>query len=522
MLTLHALELWRRPHYQFFPLVVPGAAALAWRSCRRLGPLTPGARWPALAWMGASWALLAVAVLFESPWCGTVAVLSTLLASAYVLGGPRLVRAVLPAWGFLWLAVPLPRPLDAALISGLQDVVSAWAGHLLDMLHVEHVMSGNVVEIAGRRLLVDQACSGIYSLMALLTAVLFYALWARPAWPKAVALLAATVFWVLAGNAARVVTVVVLETRFGVDASSGWRHELVGLVVFLAMVALIASTSSLLSCAAFLPVPARWASSGLWSGLWGRGGRGPSGSGKAGERTALPRLRRTWLGSPALGVAFGLLLLPQLLLPGPSWGDALADSGYYREAFGGLGEGVLPARVGGFWRTGFRTEKRELFSTWGESSRVWQYTAGPTDLAASLDYPFVGWHDLLVCYTGTGWRVTDRRVEDDGVPVMLADLVNNEGMFGHVIFGLFDRRGRPLTPPEVRDPLDVLTGRLRSRFLGELDDQAPNALTHQIQVFMAKTGSPLNRTERERARTLFAQARESIHRKAFGGRGVRP
>ncbi len=34
--------LWSRPHYQLFPMVVPGAIALAYRYARHLGPLSPG------------------------------------------------------------------------------------------------------------------------------------------------------------------------------------------------------------------------------------------------------------------------------------------------------------------------------------------------------------------------------------------------------------------------------------------------------------------------------------------------
>src|SRR3954447_20642359 len=69
MLALFARDLWARPHYQFFPLVIPGAAALLWRSCRRLGTLEPGA-WSTLGWAaaGLAWLLLAVGVAFITPW----------------------------------------------------------------------------------------------------------------------------------------------------------------------------------------------------------------------------------------------------------------------------------------------------------------------------------------------------------------------------------------------------------------------------------------------------------------------
>lgn len=514
MIGLHALDLWARPHYQFVPLVPLLAAVLAWRDTRRVEAPAPGGRWVGLAWMLVAWSLLAGGVLFASPLCGTVGALAALLTAAYLLGGPGLTSAVLPAWGFLWLAVPLPRHFDAALIGRLQALVSVWSSQLLDVLRVEHVMSGNVVEIAGRQLFVDQACSGVYSLMVLLMAVWFYEAWTRSPWPRAVVLLGFTVFWVIAGNVARVVAVVVLDTRFGIDAAQGWRHELVGLVGFLGMLAMVASTGSMLDFLASTRVARRL--SALGRSFTAPYARRPGGASDDSGASDVARPRRTWLGSPALGCAFGLLLLPQLLIPGRDWDNALAQSDYHDRVFRPVNAETAPARVGGFVRTGYRSEHRDIRSTWGESSKIWEYATGSTGFAASLDYPFVGWHDLLLCYEGQGWRVISRKFEDDGVPLMTAELVNSEGKFAFVIFTLFDRGGRPLTPPDGRDVFNVLADRLNYRLFGQTDEHAPNALTHQVQVFVERTGSPVTDVERTRARTLFEQTIEAVHKQAIG------
>ena len=73
ILTLFARELWARPHYQFFPFVVPAAGLLLWRWCRDLGPLAPGT--PAIAWGlgGIAWITLALSVACLSPGLGAVA-----------------------------------------------------------------------------------------------------------------------------------------------------------------------------------------------------------------------------------------------------------------------------------------------------------------------------------------------------------------------------------------------------------------------------------------------------------------
>ena len=48
LLILFGLDLWARPHYQFFPVAIPLAGVLVWKSCRHLGRLEPGSA--AIGW----------------------------------------------------------------------------------------------------------------------------------------------------------------------------------------------------------------------------------------------------------------------------------------------------------------------------------------------------------------------------------------------------------------------------------------------------------------------------------------
>src|SRR5271157_1241411 len=226
-LAVQGRILWSYPHYQFVPFVPLGAAALAVRDSRRLGPLTPGDRRWSVGLLAASLLLMALAAVLWSPLCGTLAALTTLLALAQSWGGARLVRAMLPAWVFLWVAVRPPLGLE------------------LDLLGVFHVAAGHVIELADRRLLVEEACSGIYSLFVALTATLFYVLWVRRGWLTSLLLFAAAAAWVMVDNVFRIVTTTVLWSRWGVDINSGWKHELFGLVILMLTVGLILSTDSL-------------------------------------------------------------------------------------------------------------------------------------------------------------------------------------------------------------------------------------------------------------------------------------
>ena len=322
--ALQAQMLWRRPHYQFFPLVPIGAALLACGECRRLGPLRPGCRRDVASLMAASWVLLALASFLVSPWLGSVAALAMVAAAITAIGGRPLLRCLLPAWAFLGLAVGLPLNFDQRLISGLQAMTSRVVSLALDAIGVFHVMEGNVVRVSGRDFGVEEACSGIYSLFSVLFCTLFFVLWARRPRMRASLIMGASAFWVLAANIVRVVAVVYLDTRWNVDVGHGWRHDLLSLVVFIATLGLIASTDGLLS---FGP-----ASIGCWRALWADwwdplklkkkvkirpetwkvAEPNPRSALDRGAPTRLPGLRQTWLGSWTVAVGFGLLGLVQL------------------------------------------------------------------------------------------------------------------------------------------------------------------------------------------------------------------
>src|SRR5438067_2029850 len=87
LVSAHARQLWLRPHYQFFPLVLVGAVVLFCSRLKDAGPLSPGSgRWSAM-WVSVTLALTAVAVLLNSSWLGAVALLSTLAAVLFGIGG---------------------------------------------------------------------------------------------------------------------------------------------------------------------------------------------------------------------------------------------------------------------------------------------------------------------------------------------------------------------------------------------------------------------------------------------------
>lgn len=495
-LVRHAAWLWVRPHYGAFPLVLLGAGVLAWTRLRTAPPGAPAA--PGLAWGGlaGAWALLAGAVVLGSAWLACVATMILIPALAYAIGGRGTCLRALPAWALLWLLVPPPMDLDRLLILQLQALTTGWSSAVLDAFGVFHLVSGNVIEIDGRALLVEQACSGINSLFSLLACTLFLVLLTRRGWTRGMLLLLAAVGWVLAANVARVVLVALLETRWGVSAATGWRHEALGLALFAAAVGLLISTDRLFE---FLTRP-------------GEPARDQPTDAPAPTAPEVPAAKRGRLALVAVP-AF-------LLLSGLYWAMQSSEPAVTAAPPAPLATDaeLLPPKVGAWDRREFGTETREANSFFGEHSQNWVYARPELAVKASLAYPFPGWHDLTWCYRGTGWEIDGQSVQAPAeAPGGFVEVRMNRPGFRHgfLLFCEFDRSGKPFRarPGGAREPLfrhEATLDRLRDRLAGRPAPAGdPAGAAYQFQVFV-EGANALSPEGEEAVRQLFVRLQTHV------------
>jgi exosortase len=548
VLCLRSAAQWSDPDHNIFPLVWAGAGFLAWRGTRALGPLEPGRRGLAWTLLLACWLALGAAAVVGSPWLGCAAAQAALMVLAYAWGGRRLALAVLPAWGLLGLMMT-PIALTRSIGQSLQQLATRWSSEALDLIGVFHLPQGNVIVLAGRRLLVEEACSGIHSLFAILAVTLFFALWRRISAVHLVVLLAAAAFWVLVVNTGRIVLVAWAAARRGVDLAAGWRHEALGLALVAVTLGLLASTECLYPVVA-AGLRGTWTAAVTpllkWRRRWLRKRAFWRDAGQdrplASELPAVPVPGPPPVPPPALGptrwpapgatalarraVAAGYAVLAALMLVlfWPAVCEGLkvhtAETAMVKR-LGTLAADALPASKGAFRRLDFKVERREAHSVSGEHSRTWFYASGARQAAASVDYPFRDWHDLTVCYTSAGWTVLAHGVEPG--EVVAVDLREGTRVFGDyatLFFSLVRPGGSvlsqplPETPRPWYEPLQKLDPRRSwDVHLRRL------AKTYQVQLLVTGSG-PLSAEERARARAFFLDVRSLVMRKVDSIGGV--
>lgn len=153
------------------------ATVARWKTRPAPGKSTPAGR--LIVWIGAlaffptwifaqpnpDWSLVA--------WMLSAEAVAMTLGAIGMAGGWVWVRHFAFPMCFIFAAVPCPHVIEVPMTVGLMRWVAAFTVELLNVAGVAAVQHGNVIEVRSGLLGVDEACSGVRSLQAALTASLF-------------------------------------------------------------------------------------------------------------------------------------------------------------------------------------------------------------------------------------------------------------------------------------------------------------------------------------------------------------
>ena len=393
LLLRHLNQMLAKPHYQFI-LAIPVLAFLLARKSIQSGavnPVSPGSTPVSMFLIMVSMAIVGVASWLSSTWIGVLGYLLCLLIMAYVIGGRGLVKTLLPAWVVVCCILPLPFGLDLALIQELREVVTTWSSVLLNYIGVLHLVDGNSMEIPGHAFFIADACTGIHSLFVLAASAVFWGCWCNRSILHILCLAGCSVGLAVLENVARVTGVIVAYEK-GFDFSEGWKHDLLGLVLFTATCLLLLSADQFL---AFL-LPTR-AFLGRMLG-WKRA------STESIEPSQNPSKSPSRFVMVTVGVFAAMIGVFQIRqFPATFGGDSNVSPG---GAFNisELGENALPQDIEGFRRAKYEAVTRSSnFGMLSSNSQIWSYVGDEFQLQISLDYPYEFIHPLSLCYELNGW-----------------------------------------------------------------------------------------------------------------------
>jgi exosortase len=215
-------------------LIVPIALYLAWERRHRFLAATHRPAASGLVVVVGSILVLLTGILGSELFLTRISILGTLTGAVLFLFGWQRLRVLAFPLAFLLLMIPLPAIVFNQIAFPLQLLASRVGTTAIQACAVPVLREGNVIILANTSLEVADACSGIRSLIALLTLGIVYGYFADPRpWMRVVIALA-TIPIAIAANAARVAGTGVLAHYYGPQAAEGFFHTFSGWLVFVA------------------------------------------------------------------------------------------------------------------------------------------------------------------------------------------------------------------------------------------------------------------------------------------------
>lgn len=151
--------------------------------------------------------------------------------------GWPLFRAVLFPWAFLFLMIPIPEIVFSQITFPLQILASKVAALLLPLLGVPVLREGNIINLPAMPLEVAEACSGIRSLLSLVTLAVIYGYLAETRTWARIVLALASIPIAVASNSLRIVGTGLLVQYWDPYKAEGFFHTFSGWLVFMVSVA---------------------------------------------------------------------------------------------------------------------------------------------------------------------------------------------------------------------------------------------------------------------------------------------
>lgn len=233
------LNWWENPDYSHGFLVPVFSGYILWKQRDRLSKIRPNpSNFGLLVMLGAI-GLLLLGSLGAELFSSRVSFLVLIAGIVLFLAGWRMLRAVSFPLCFLILMIPIPVIIYNQITFPLQLLASRFATFCLQLVNVPVLREGNLIILPNYTLEVVEACSGIRSLMTLITLAIAYGYLVEDRrWIRWV-MVAIMIPIAIVSNSIRILGAGLLTYHFGPSMAQGFFHEFSGWVIFVAALLLM-------------------------------------------------------------------------------------------------------------------------------------------------------------------------------------------------------------------------------------------------------------------------------------------
>lgn len=225
-------QWWEDPNFSHGFFVPLFSGFVLWQERSRLARLIPSPSWSGVALIALALLELIVGQLGAELFLARTSLLILLAGVIALFFGWNFLRAAFFPWAFLLLMIPIPAIVFNQITFPLQLLASKLSAAVLPLLGVPILREGNVINLPSMALEVAEACSGIRSLMSLITLAIIYGYLAeRRLWVRWVLALASVPIAV-AANSVRIIGTGLLVQYWDADKAEGYFHASWGWIIF--------------------------------------------------------------------------------------------------------------------------------------------------------------------------------------------------------------------------------------------------------------------------------------------------
>jgi exosortase len=247
---------WNRDaNYSHGYLIIPAAVWMVWRERDTLAALPQHPSAAGLLAIAAGLVILFTGTLGAELFLTRVSLLFVLAGIVWFLFGTTHLRRITFPLSFLLLMIPLPQLVFNQIAFPLQLLASRLGVAILRVGAIPVLREGNVITLSNTQLEVAEACSGIRSLVSLLTLGILYGYVSGYGTGRRVVLALATVPIAIVANAIRVGGAGVTAHWYGPVAVEGFLHSFSGWLTFASSIVLLLGLDRALSLMTRRAVP---------------------------------------------------------------------------------------------------------------------------------------------------------------------------------------------------------------------------------------------------------------------------
>lgn len=231
-------------HGIFVPLF---SAFVLWQDRERLKAIPAAPSWAGIPLVVFGLLTLIFGVLGAEIFLQRFSLLILVAGLIILFRGWTFFRAVVFPWAFLVLMIPLPTLIIQQVTFPLQLLASKLATELLQLVGVPVLREGNLIQLAKLPLDVAEACSGIRSLLTLVTLAVIYGYLMETRISVRVLLACCAVPIAVVANSFRIFGTGMLVQFWDPDKAEGFFHTFQGLLIFVVALAMLLAVHRLIA-----------------------------------------------------------------------------------------------------------------------------------------------------------------------------------------------------------------------------------------------------------------------------------